>query len=376
MSPLRVALVVQGEGRGHLTQALALARILADAGHDLHAVLVGTSPHRQVPAYFFERMPAPVSVFQAPTQVPDEERLGVSVAATARDAVRRMPRFIRSGRAIHRATEGADLVVNFLDFVAGASRLVFRSPAPAVAVAHNYLFEHPELRKAADRPGGRLLRLYTRGTTLRTRARVALSFVPMSDDLRARLHVAPPLLRSGLRSLRPTRGRYLLAYALNPGYGRMLAEWQRRRGDVSVHCYLEGGPRALAAAPGPGFHVHELDSEGFLRHLSGCRAYVGSAGFESLCEAHYLGKPVLAVPTRGQLEQELNAWDAERCRVARAGTYADLDVFWEDPPVPDPAEVRHFRAWVARAPDVLLGVLEAAARQGAAGFAGPRGSRS
>ncbi|NIQ59658.1 MAG: glycosyltransferase, partial [Gammaproteobacteria bacterium] len=63
----------------------------------------------------------------------------------------------------------------------------------AVAVAHNYLFEHPELRKAADRPGGRLLRLYTRGTTLRTRARVALSFVPMSDDLRARLHVAPPL---------------------------------------------------------------------------------------------------------------------------------------------------------------------------------------
>ncbi|NIQ59659.1 MAG: UDP- glucuronosyltransferase, partial [Gammaproteobacteria bacterium] len=56
MSPLRVALVVQGEGRGHLTQALALARILADAGHDLHAVLVGTSPHRQVPAYFFERM--------------------------------------------------------------------------------------------------------------------------------------------------------------------------------------------------------------------------------------------------------------------------------------------------------------------------------
>ena len=41
MSSLGVALVVQGEGRGHMTQALALGGFLRDAGHEITAVLVG-----------------------------------------------------------------------------------------------------------------------------------------------------------------------------------------------------------------------------------------------------------------------------------------------------------------------------------------------
>ena len=84
---MRVALVVQGEGRGHMTQALALTRFLEDAGHELHAVLVGVSDHREVPEYFVRNIGSPVSRFDAPTQVPGPRRREVSVGATAADAL-------------------------------------------------------------------------------------------------------------------------------------------------------------------------------------------------------------------------------------------------------------------------------------------------
>jgi uncharacterized protein (TIGR00661 family) len=175
------------------------------------------------------------------------------------------------------------------------------------------------------------------------------------------LAVAPPLLRSGLADLVVRDDGHLLAYALNPGYGALLAAWHRRHPEVQVHCYHDGGRAALGEAPAEGFAVHDLNDAAFLAHLATCRAYVGSAGFESLCEAFHLGKPVLAVPTAGHHEQVLNGWDAARVGAARVGDYDDLDAFWADPPVPSDRAVRDFRAWVARAPEEVVALVERAA---------------
>src|SRR5690606_28819933 len=75
---LRVGFVVQGEGRGHMTQALALASFLRDAGHELARVWVGRSPWRSTPSYFLDGIGAPVETFDAPVQVPDRRGLGAS----------------------------------------------------------------------------------------------------------------------------------------------------------------------------------------------------------------------------------------------------------------------------------------------------------
>lgn len=365
MGPLKVAFVVQGEGRGHMTQALALGAFLTDAGHEVIEVLVGRSPHRSVPRYFREGMDAPVREFDAPVQVPNPDGRGLSVSRTLADAVRRGPAFLRSLVAIAEHTSEADVVVNLLDLLGGVSRTIFPSEVPALAVAHNYVFLHPDL---GDPPGPknarRLVMAYARATAARTVRKVALSFHEMPARPELDLEIAPPLLRPGLADREPTRGDYLLAYALNPGYADMLAEWQRTAGGAEVHCYVEGGVDALAAEPPDGFHAHALDDEPFLSHLTGCRAFVGSAGFESICEAHYLGKPVLAVPTTGQFEQQLNAWDAERSGAARAGTYADLDDFWRSPPDPEADRIEAFRAWADRAPAMFVDVVERSAHAG------------
>lgn len=52
--------------------------------------------------------------------------------------------------------------------------------------------------------------------------------------------------------------------------------------------------------------------------MAGCKAYASTAGFESICEAMYLGKPVLMVPAH--IEQDCNAYDAMK---AGAGIISD-----------------------------------------------------
>lgn len=359
---LNAAFIVQGEGRGHMTQALALARFLRSAGHDVTHVLVGTSPHRSLPDYFARQIAAPVEVFEAPTIVPDAAGRGASQAATTRDALRRFPGFVRAVRTIRERTGDVDVVVNFLDLMGGLARVLPGIDTPSVAVAHNYLFMHPAL---GDLPGPALTRrvvmAYVRATAAGSALRIALSFDRLQTLARPGLAVAPPLLRPGLDDLVTRDDGYLLAYALNAGYGNLLAKWHSAHPSTTVHCYVDGGSAALTEPPAPGFAAHDLDAGPFLEHLAGCRAYVGSAGFESICEAFYLGKPVLAVPTAGHFEQRLNGWDAERVGAARVGTYAQLDEFWDAPPVPSDAAVRDFRAWVAHAPEAIVDLIERAA---------------
>jgi uncharacterized protein (TIGR00661 family) len=205
---------------------------------------------------------------------------------------------------------------------------------------------------------------YARATASRATMKVALSYGPLPPSPSQDLLVAPPLLRPELDHLSPSDEGHLLAYALNAGYGDLLAEWHRRHTNVTVHCYVDGGSDALRSTPAAGFHAHALSADAFLRHLAACRAYVGSAGFESVCEAFYLGKPALVVATEGQLEQSLNAWDAGRVGAALPGTYEDLDSFWAEPHVPSGDAIREFRRWVSTAPAVLVAAVERAARAG------------
>jgi len=359
MPPLNVAFVVQGEGRGHMTQALALAAFLRDAGHRVSRVMVGRSPWRSVPDYFKTGIGAEVEEFDAPTQVPATDGRALSVPRTVADAARRGPAFMRAVVRIAEATADADLTVNFLDLMGGAARKLAPGNAPALAIAHNYLFLHPQLD---DAPGPHHVRrsvlAYARATAAGADRKLALSFDEMPSCPEMGLYVVPPLLRPGWDTAVPKDGDFLLAYALNAGYGVEIAEWAIANPGVPVHCFVDGGADALSIDPPGSFTAHDLDETDFLRHLAGCRMYVGSAGFESICEAHALGKPVLAVPTEGQFEQTLNAWDAERNGAARVGSYTELDAFWHDPPTPDSTAVTQFRDWLTRAPEIFVDAVE------------------
>ena len=53
---MKFIFIVQGEGRGHMTQAIALQNMILAQGHELCAVLVGKSEVREVPAFFYAQI--------------------------------------------------------------------------------------------------------------------------------------------------------------------------------------------------------------------------------------------------------------------------------------------------------------------------------
>lgn len=64
---MKVVFVVQGEGRGHLTQALALRQMLVNEGHEVVKVLVGKSRNRKVPDFFLDQIGCQVELLTVQT---------------------------------------------------------------------------------------------------------------------------------------------------------------------------------------------------------------------------------------------------------------------------------------------------------------------
>ena len=87
--------------------------------------------------------------------------------------------------------------------------------------------------------------------------------------------------------------------------------------------------------------------------MANAKALVTTAGFESVCEAMYFGKPVLMVPVKGHFEQWCNARDAAK---AGAGTHADrfnLDVLLDYLPQHQHNSTQ-FRQWSSQTKQLML----------------------
>ncbi|PSQ98941.1 MAG: glycosyltransferase [Bacteroidetes bacterium QS_9_68_14] len=326
---LRCLFVVQGEGRGHLTQALALKKILANAGHEVPRVLLGRNPNRKAPPFFLEKIGAPVERIDSPSFFMDGRRR--AMATLGRTILKNVPligRFREGLRRVDRAIEEVqpDVVINFHEVLAGVhyalrGGLVGRAPAglpPLVCVAHQYLFQHPAYPSfpegaAWDRWW---LRFFVGATQLGATKRLALSLYPTAHRREEGLVAMPPLLREKLTD--PPSGDpveeepFFLIYLLNSGYAEEVIRWHRRNPGVRLHCFWGRPGAADEERYDDTLTFHALDDEKFLSMMKRCRGLATTAGFESVGEALYLGTPVLMVPVEGHFEQRCNAVDGQR----------------------------------------------------------------
>src|SRR4030095_3584056 len=96
-----------------------------------------------------------------------------------------------------------------------------------------------------------------------------------------------------------------------------------------------------------------------LAMMARCHGLVCTAGFESVAEAAYIGKPLMAVPLRGHIEQHLNALDAELHGIALRSETFELDRLLEARASMSSAR---FRNWVARSDDCFQRAVEQVAK--------------
>jgi uncharacterized protein (TIGR00661 family) len=371
-TPLRALFVVQGEGRGHLTQSLALGQLLREAGHEVVAVLVGHSRERAIPPSFLETILAPVQTFTSPNFAFDHSFRDIRPIRTVVTNLRRLPEFRRSLRQLLEAIQvyQPDLVVNFYEPLIGVLYRFKRHLPPLVSIGHQYFFLHPAYPFPPELKLERyLLKTYTRLTTPSGALRLALSFYETPDLPNRRLYVVPPLLRPALfqQPLGLTEP-FILVYLLNRGYAEDLIRWQQQHPEILLHVFWDNTEQPDGWSPQPGIVFYHLHAERFLEQMVRCRAVVSTAGFETVSEALYLGKPVLVVPVEGHFEQRCNAHDLATLGGGLWSPRFDLDPLLSVLPPPgvptSPSEVTlRFRAWVAQAPARILPRLFEAAQR-------------
>ncbi|MFL5342659.1 MAG: glycosyltransferase family protein, partial [Gemmataceae bacterium] len=349
---MRVLFTIQGDGRGHLTQALAVQRILLDAGHSIPAILVGRQPGNPIPPFYAEKAAAPISQYPSFIPITDSTDTKLDVPASVRYNVPRLGEYwrgmglIRDAIARHRP----DVVLNFLEPLVGVCYLLYRPRAPLVGLANHFLMMHPDYPFPPGKHVARyLFKIYARLTAFGAARRLGLALKPMSD-FPSGYAVLPPLLRPEVLDCRPGPAEpFLLIYLLKAGFREEIIAWHCRHPEVELHCFTDQPQEADAVPFDATLTFHRLDDRKFLDLMTRCRAMVATGGYQTLCEAMYLGKPILIVPVGTHFEQECNAHEGELVGAGLGASHFDLDRFMEYLPK-HRADPTAFRAWVAEAP--------------------------
>lgn len=360
---MRVLFLVQGEGRGHLTQALSLAQILKMAGHEVIGALVGVTAERGVPAFFSEKFAPPITPVFSPGLVYNAGTNELQPFKTTLNAVRYARPLWRSLKQVraHIDAQRPDVVVNFFEILGGLAYALLNPSVPMVCIAHQYMAFHPNFQ----RPKGQwfyrqAFKLSVRLTCFGAQELLALSFDKQPDEPSQHLRVVPPLLRQEVTQLKPVVGDFLLAYITQPGLNVDIRKAHEQRPDVRIDGF-HAGVTVPDQVIDETLSYHAIDGKRFLEFMARCKAVITTAGFESVCEAAYLGKPVLMIPQPNHFEQACNAIDGQRADIGLASDQFDLDRLLDYLPQHDAQLSERFRAWYGQGYFIFLTALNRAA---------------
>jgi uncharacterized protein (TIGR00661 family) len=323
-------LVVQGEGRGHMTQAISMCEILESSGFEVSAVLVGCSSMREIPEFFYKKINAPVIKFQSPNFVTDKKNKSIRIAPSVLINLLRLPVFSKSLKQIDQVIKQyqPDAIINFYDPLIGLYYLLNKPKIPLICVAHQYMFLHPDFKFPEGHFMDRVaVRAYTQLTAMRSTRKLALSFYFMNHHSKLNISVVPPLLRKDVFEQTQSKNNYFLIYLVNSGYKEEIVKWHQKNPELEVHCFCDRAETYETLKYGENLYFHKLNDKKFLEFMAGTKGLVSTAGFESVCEAMYLNKPVFMVPVEGHFEQFCNARDAFKAGAGIFDQKFDIDKF-------------------------------------------------
>lgn len=354
---MKFLFIVQGEGRGHLTQAITLENVLLRSGHEVVEILVGKSESRRLPGFFTRSIHAPVKQFVSPNFLPTPANKRVNITRSVLYNIAKVPEYLRSMHYINERIikTGADMVINFYELLTGLTYFLYRPAVPQVCIGHQYLFLHKDFEMPEKHKFGmKLLNMFTRLTALGAKEYLALSFRSMKDDKSKRIKVVPPLLRRDVFRQEVTNGDYIHGYMVNSGFSECIMRWHKEHPETPLRFFWDRWEETPVKKIDETLSFYQLDDVEFLRQMSGCKAYASTAGFESVCEAMYLGKPLMMVPAH--IEQECNAYDAMKSSAGIVDDDFDLAKLLKFAETYKPDT--RFREWVNSAEYMIVNELE------------------
>lgn len=307
-----------------MTQAIELSKILNSNGHEVVHTFIGKSKRRVVPDYFFEQIESTAETLSSPNFILDKENKSLDLAKSITHNARFLYKYQKSLHQIHRKVKetNPDVLVNFYDFLGG---FYFRIYNPQklkhVCIGRQFLVLHVEYPFITGREIEKKLYLINNKiTSQKCDKYLALSFRPYHPLKFNNVVVVPPLIKEEIRTAQVEKEDFILGYMVNDGYAEEIIAWHKTNPEIKIHCFWDRKNMAQTYVPQTNLVFHQINYDLFSDLMRRCKGYVSTAGFESICEAMYLQKPVLMIPVARQYEQACNAIDAE---LAGAGIIRD-----------------------------------------------------
>ena len=340
-----------------MTQAIAMSEMLQRNGHHVIEVLVGHSEMRQVPDFFYKQIQAPVLSFASPNFLKTSNNKNFRIFRSIVHNLQRKRRkaYFGSIRLIaNRISElHPDMVINFYEMLGGLACWRYNIQAPMISGAHQFMFIHPGFVFSRRLTlTHRLLRLYTKICRLKAVKCLALSYAQIPDAPSEKIFVVPPLLRNDVLNMQPQSQSYLLGYILNHGFADEITQWHAQHTETEMHVFWDNPEAPETHKVHHNLTYHRLNYQLFTNMLCDCSAFFCTAGIEAVCEALYLGKPVLVVPAHA--EQELNADYAAQAGVITSDRFDLTPLLGINSP---PEERNRFKEWADSANEVFMNHL-------------------
>ena len=334
---MKILYGICGEGMGHATRSLVVLQHLQSRGHEVlvaasgqalrvlrsetsRAAAVETPPSAAAALGFNDR--ARVRAERVAREGGESLLSIVGMGMRCKDGVldlrgtieenaQRLPAMLHENAAAWTEAERfqPDAAItdydSFVWFFAAAHRL------PIVSIDNAQVLPrciHRENAFGPYRDGMRALEAFTIAKAPSAQHYIVTSFFypPVKPHLRPTTTLVPPILRGEvLRALAAPRttSDHVLAYKTGSlDDASVLGPLAR----VPEQCFVAYGLRGEAAVP-PNVTAKPFDTNTFLSDLASARAVIGNGGMSLLGEALAFGKPVYAIPVRGQYEQVLNA---------------------------------------------------------------------
>src|SRR5437660_3134000 len=124
---MKIMLSILGEGRGHMTQAMAVKEIVEKSNHQVVRAVLGMGSHRQVPPFFASAIKMPITRI-ATLDFSLKNNRQVSLPATLAGIVRKLPAYRRSVRELKSIVRESrpDVLINFFEPLTGIYALTCR----------------------------------------------------------------------------------------------------------------------------------------------------------------------------------------------------------------------------------------------------------
>jgi uncharacterized protein (TIGR00661 family) len=284
---------VSGEGSGHASRSREMLTHIKDLGHDVMVVSYDRG---------YLNLKDDFDVFETEGLHIASLDNRVSKVKTFTDNLQRLPKGHKRLQALRKQVFKKfqpDCVIT--DFEPMTAYLAHHYDLPLITIDNQHRLRYMSYPCPAHlQAERRMTKTIIRAMVPRPDVSLVTTFY-YGEPKNNRTFFFPPILRNEILSLQSSCGEHILVY-LTSGFETFL----KRLKSFTRESFIVYG----AEKEGTEGHLtfKAFSKTGFLQDLASCKAVMATAGFTLMTESFYLRKPYLALPMRGQFEQEINGF--------------------------------------------------------------------